>query len=407
MKLKPIINLSWKNVWRNPVRSGVVVMAVVLGTWAGMFTSALLSGLSYQMIKNQLDTSTAHIQIHEASFNEENLPSYYIPQPDSIIQRLKAYPFVKHLSARSVVNGLASSPTNTYGVTIKGIERGADSLVSNIHTYIQSGNYLKSPTRNSVLIGEKLAQRLDVGLRSRMVLNFQDIEGNITASAFRVAGIYKSQNSSFDEQHVFVQRADLNRMLGKKNTVHEIALIVDNFKNADAYAQQIAVDSTLAVQSWGDISPALRYTDSMMDTMIYIFMTIIIIALAFGIVNTMLMAVLERTQELGMLMAIGVNKIRIFAMVMFETVFLTLVGVPIGMLLSWATISWVSTVGINLGAFSEGLEAYGMSTMLYPELPPIYYLNIGLLMVLATICASIFPSIKALKLNPVQAIRKV
>lgn len=407
MNLWPVLNLSWKNVWRNPVRSGVVVIAVILGTWAGIFSSALMSGLSYQYIKNQLETSVANIQIHEASFNEENLPSYFIPNPDSLALRLKEYPFVTNISERSVVNGLASSPSNTYGVTIKGIDRSADSTVSNLHTYIESGNYLETPDRNPVMIGSKLAKRLDVTLRSRMVLNFQDIEGNITASAFRVAGIFKTPNAIFDEQNVFVRSTDLDRLLGKEHTVHEIAVLVDNFKNADQYADQIALDSTLTVQSWGDLSPTLRYTDSNVDLMLYIFMTIIIIALTFGIINTMLMAVLERTQELGMLMAIGVNKVRTFAMIMFETVFLTLAGVPIGMFLSWATISWVSQVGIDLSAFSKGLEMYGMSTMIYPELPPGYYLNIGLIMIFATLCSSIYPSIKALKLNPVQAIRKV
>lgn len=407
MKFWAIIKLSWKNVWRNPIRSGVVILAVMLGTWAGIFSTALMSGLSLQYIKNQLDTSVAHLQIHHPDFNEENLPRYYISNPDSVVEELKGYQFVQSVSARSVVRGLASSPTNTYGVTVKGIDPKIDSTVSDLHTYIHEGNYLEESSRNPVFIGEKLANRLKLELRSRMVLNFQDIEGNITAGAFRVAGIFDTPNSAFDETNVFVQREDLNRLLEKKNAVHELALLVDNFKNADGYRDSLAQTSSLEIRSWGDVSPSLRYTDSNLDFMLYIFMTIITIALTFGIVNTMLMAVLERTQELGMLMAIGVNKVRTFSMVMFETLCLTLVGVPAGMALSWITIRWVGNVGIDLSAFAEGLEEYGMSTMIYPELPEGYFLNIGLLMLAATLLAAIYPSIKALKLNPVQAIRKV
>lgn len=408
MNLWPVIKLSWKNVWRSPVRSGVVILAVVLGTWAGIFSTGLMNGLSMQYIKNQLETSVAHIQIHHEQFNEENLPRYFISTPDSLIHELKQYDLVESISARNVVQGLASSPTNTFGVTIKGIDTEADSAVSNIHTYITEGNYLEDPSRNPVLIGSKLAQRLHVDLRSRMVLNFQDVEGNITAGAFRVAGIFDSPNSKFDESNVFVKRDDLNRLLGEENLVHEVAMLVDNFKQADIYRDSLAQGrSGLEIQSWGDVSPSLRYTDSNVDFMLYIFMTIIAIALTFGIINTMLMAVLERTQELGMLMAIGVNKIRTFSMVMFETLFLTLVGVPVGMALSWLTLTWVGNVGIDLSAFAQGLEEYGMSTMIYPELPEGYYLNIGLLMIVFTLMASIYPSVKALKLNPVQAIRKV
>lgn len=408
MNLWPVLKLSWKNVWRNPVRSGVVIVAVILGTWAGIFSTGLMNGLSMQYIRNQLETSVAHIQIHQEKFNEESLPRYFISDPDSLADELYRYEFVESMSSRSVVQGLASSPTNTFGVTIKGIDVQEDSTVSNINTYITEGNYLENPSRNPVLIGSKLAHRLNVSLRSRMVLNFQDVEGNITAGAFRVAGIFDSPNSAFDESNVFIRRGDLNRLLGKENIVHEIAILVDNFKNGDLYRDSLSQKHAgLEIQSWGDISPSLRYSDSNVDFMLYIFMTIIAIALMFGIINTMLMAVLERTQELGMLMAIGVNKIRTFSMVMFETLFLTIVGVPLGMALSWLTMVWVGNVGIDLSAFAEGFEEYGISTMIYPELPEGYYMNIGLLMLVFTIMAAIYPSIKALKLNPVQAIRKV
>lgn len=407
MNLWPVIKLSWKNVWRNPVRSGVVIISVILGTWAGVFSSAFMNGLSLQYIKNELENYTAHIQIHHAGYNEENLPSYYIPSADSIIEDLRSKSFVQNVTARSLAQGLASSATNTFGVTVNGVDLETDSTVSSIYSYLVEGDLFDESTRNPVLIGQKLADRLNIKLRSRMVLNFQDVDGNITAAAFRVAGIFNSPNANFDESNVFVPAEDLNQLMDRENLVHEIALLVDDFKQADAYAEQIRQNENLEVRSWGDISPALRYTDSMLDFTLYIFMIIIIIALTFGIVNTMLMAVMERTQELGMLMAIGVNKPRTFSMIMFETLFLTLVGVPAGLFLSWATIAWLGTVGIDLSAFSQGLEMYGISSMVHPELSPAYYGNIALLMLFATLLAAIYPSIKALKLNPVQAIRKL
>ncbi|MDR9419660.1 ABC transporter permease [Gracilimonas sp.] len=407
MKFWSIIKLSWKNVWRNPTRSSVVILAVLLGTWAGIFSTGLMNGMSMQYIKNQLDTSVSHMQIQHPKYSEEFLPKYYIPKPDSMIQSLNRYDFTISVTGRSVIQGLASSATNTFGVTVKGINTHTDSTVTDLHTYLAEGEYLSESARNPVMIGDNLAKRLKLEIRSRLVINFQDVEGNITAGAFRVAGIFDTPNSAFDESNVFVNREDLNRLLGRENTVHEIAIMVDNFKNADQYRDSLAQSSSMEIRSWGDVSPSLRYTDSNVDFMLYIFMTIIAIALVFGIINTMLMSVLERTQELGMLMAIGVNRIRTFSMVMFETFFLTMVGVPVGMLLSWLTILWVGEVGIDLSAFAQGLEEYGMSTIIYPELPEGYFLNIGLLMLIATLLAAVYPSIKALRLNPVQAIRKV
>lgn len=407
MKFWAIIKLSWKNVWRNPTRSGVVILSVVLGTWAGIFSTGLMNGLSMQYITNQLQTSVSHLQIHHPKYSEEYLPKYYLPNPDSLVKELNSHDFTEAVTARSVIQGLASSATNTFGVTVKGIDTETDSAVSDVHAYLAEGEYLGKSAQNPVLIGDNMAKRLKLEIRSRLVLNFQDVDGNITAGAFRVAGIFDTPNSAFDESTVFVNRIDLNRLLGRENTVHEIAIMVDNFKNADQYRDSLAQFTDLEIRSWGDVSPSLRYTDSNVDLMLYIFMTIIAIALVFGIINTMLMAVLERTQEIGMLMAIGVNHIRTFSMIMLETLFLTIVGVPVGMTLSWLTILWVGEVGIDLSAFAQGLEEYGMSTVVYPELPEGYFINIGLLMVVATLLSAIYPSIKALKLNPVQAIRKV
>lgn len=403
----PIIRLSWKNVWRNPLRSTVVIAAVAVGTWAGISSSALMNGMTTQYTVNQLNTSTAHIKLSHPSFSEEFLPEYHIQNADSISNKINNMDFVQAVSDRSVVQGLAQSPANSYGVTVKGVHPETDSLVSDVHTYIEEGNYFQD-IRNAVLIGDKLANRLDLRLRSRLVITFQDTERNISGGAFRVAGIFKTPMSTFNEQTVIARKSDLNRLLGAEGISHEISLKLHNYKEADVKADSLKnLYPHLNVESWGDLSPALRYTDSSVGLMLYIFMTIIAIALIFGIVNTMLMSVLERTQELGMLMAVGVNKVRTFALVMLETLFLSLTGVPVGMVLSWITIAWLNSSGIDLTAFSEGLQEYGLSTVIYPELPDGYYLNIGLLMFTATLLASVYPTLKVLKLRPVQAIRKL
>jgi ABC-type antimicrobial peptide transport system permease subunit len=144
----------------------------------------------------------------------------------------------------------------------------------------------------------------------------------------------------------------------------------------------------------------------MMDISLYMVMIIIIIGLIFSIINTMLMAVLERTRELGMLRAIGMNKARTFSLIMLETFFLTMAATPAGLLISWITIQYFATTGIDLSAFAEGMSEYGLSTIVYPELTLEYYLNITLMVAVAALVSAIYPAYRTLKLNPVQAIRK-
>ena len=385
----------------------MVITAVVLGTWAGIFMSAFMYGLSMQYIKIQLDNFTSHIQIHETEYKTEKLPEYFIPDADSIITELKEKPFVTGITGRSVVGGLAASSANSYGVTIQGIDPETEKTVTQLHTFMKEGDYFETRTRNPVLIGEKLAKRLSVGMRSKIVLNFQDVEGNISAGAFRVSGIFKSPNSAFDEANVLVLKEDLNRLIAEPDAIHEIAIMVDDFNMADQYTLDLIDEPNLTVESWGTLSPALSYTNSMVGTTLYIIMTIILVALIFGIINTMLMAVMERQHELGMLMAVGVNKARTFSMILFETLFLSMFGAPFGILLAWISITLMADTGVDLSAWAQGFEMYGMGTTIYPELDNEYYFIVGGMIFVITLIASIYPSYKALKLNPVEAIRKI
>ncbi len=408
MSIWPIIRLSWKNIWRNKTRSAVVIIAVILGTWAGTFMAAFMNGMVQQQIETQLDNYIAHIQIHTKKYQEDELPKFYIHSADSLLKDLQSKPFVSSITARSVITGLASSSASTFGVTITGVYPETEKTVSELYTTIKEGNYFEGNARNQIVIGEKLATRLKLRLRSKIVLNFQDVNGTISAGAFRVAGIYKSTNTSYDESHVYVRIEDLNRLIGNPDAVHEIAMKIDNIEQADTLAAQIGnLNPTLSVESWGDISTTLRYASANMDTYLYIIMVIILIALTFGIINTMLMAVLERQQEIGMLMAIGVNKARTFSMILSETFFLAIFGAPIGLFLAWIGIHILSSTGVDVSAFAAGLEEYGYSSVIYPILEADYYLNVGILIIITTLVAAIYPSYKALKLNPVEAIRKI
>ncbi len=407
MKAAPIISLSWKNIWRNKARSLVVIVAVILGTGAGVFMSAFMYGMSMQMVKSEMENYTSHIQIHTQDYKDEILPAYFIPNADSLVEELSSLPFVKNITSRTVVTGLASTSSSSYGVSVRGIDIATENEVTKLHTFIKEGDFLESRRSNSIVIGEKLAQRLNLEIRSKVVLNFQDVDNNLSAAAFRVTGIFKSSNSRFDESNVFVKKDHLNTLINADGISHEIAFLIDDFKMADAYRDSLELDAGLIAESWGDISPSLRYMDSMVGTMLYIVMVIILIALTFGIINTMLMAVLERQQELGMLMAVGVNKTKTFSMILIETFMLAIVGAPVGILLAWIGIQGLEETGINVSAWAEGFEAYGIGTIIYPELQPEYYLNVGILIFITTLVAALYPSYKALKLNPVEAIRKI
>jgi ABC-type lipoprotein release transport system permease subunit len=242
---------------------------------------------------------------------------------------------------------------------------------------------------------------------SKIILSFLDINNNQTGAAFRVSGIFRTNNDMFESLSVFVPVNELRVLTGmREGTYHRMIAKLENNDLTDEITPKLRESLPgLEILSWKEIQPDLAMMADMMQQIYGIFMAIILAALAFGIVNTMLMAVLERTREIGMLAAIGMNRRKIFSMIMLESVFLSIVGGIMGMIVSGAVIAATAKNGINLVKYSEGMEAMGYSAHLFPTIDVQFFITTTILIVLTGILSSIYPARKALKLNPVEAIR--
>jgi len=270
------------------------------------------------------------------------------------------------------------------------------------------GHYFDKKTRSKqIVIGEKLAEQLKVDVKSKLIVNLQTLDGSLTGGVFRVAGIYRITNSATENSMAFVKKNELASLVGLENgSAHEIAIKLNEGVELKSVVKKLQTKyPELSVMSWKDIQPDLGMVTEWLDIMLYVVMVIILLALAFGIVNTMLMVVLERVKELGMLMAIGMNRLRVFSMIMLETIFLSITGGIVGMVIAALLVGYYGENGIYLKSFSQGFEAVGYSPVLYPEIGIQFYLTIVLLIILAAIIASIYPAIKALRLKPAEALR--
>ena len=253
-----------------------------------------------------------------------------------------------------------------------------------------------------------MAETLKVKLRSKVVLTFNNADGDITAAAFRIVGIVTSSSLNISQGYAFVNQTDLDKILGMNGQIHEIAVVTDpQIEEASIIAQYQAAYADDLVESWREIAPELAFMQEMYGSMLYVLMGIIMAALVFGIVNTMLMAVLERFRELGMLMAVGMTKIRVFTMVLLETLYLGIVGAPVGLLVGWLTISYYRGAGVDLSNYSEGLESFGYSSILYPYVQADAYYQIALAVMVTALIGAIYPALKAVKLKPVEALHSI
>lgn len=243
--------------------------------------------------------------------------------------------------------------------------------------------------------------------RSRMTLTFLDKDQTQTGAVFRIAGIYDISNNAFEMSRVFVKKELLSGLTGLgENQVHQLTVRLEDMDQAQSVSSELSEKFPgLEILSWKDIQPDLAYMTDLVTNFYAVFMIIILAALAFGIVNTMLMVVLERTKELGMLTAIGMNKKRVFSMIMLESIFLSLTGGALGMIVSQLLIMFTSNRGIRFSQFEEGFEALGYSSHIYPDINPGFFLTVTALIILTGILSSIYPAVKALKLDPAEALR--
>lgn len=400
-----LARIAWRNVWRNKSRSGVVIGSMIMGIWALSFGGGFMQSFLISYIASSIKHETSNVQIHHPEFTKDFDIRFTIPDPAGIIRNLEQNSSIKYICSRSIVNGMISSPHQASGVEIVGIDPESEARVTELDSLISDGDYFKSISSNPLLIGEKLAENLNVKVGSKVVLTFQDADGNITAARFRVTGILHATSIPINESTAFVMKEDLNNLLNTSDAVHEIAFTTVTGTNDQELAGELAVQfPRLKVAYWGEISPGLIFMKQWMGASLKMLIIIIMAALAFGIVNTMLMAVLERIRELGVLMALGMGRKRLFLMIMIETIFLSIAGGPLGLLVGYLTISYLGRTGIDLTKYSEGLESFGYDSILYPTLTVTDYLQI-VVGVLVTAClASIYPAWKAVRLEPVDAI---
>ncbi len=403
-----LLKISWRNIWRNKMRSLVIMLSVAIGLFAGIMVLAIYKGVMRSRIKTVIYAETGHIQIHDTSFKKDYEPGFTIRNGVSIVNEIQKYPEIKTVATRTITMGMLSTTTGSSGIQINGVIPEKEHLASQLNQKINEGAGFNPNKHHEVLIGKKLAKKMKLQMGSKLVLTCTDSSNNIIASAFRVAAIYESDNAPLDEKNVYIRQTELNEMLGIGKEFHEIVVLLHKDEALEQVEKKLKDQyPNYLTENWKIISPETDLMVGTVDITSYIIMAIILFALAFGIINTMLMGILERTKEIGMMMALGMNRLKLFILVLMETFFLTITGAPIGLFISWGVTGYYNTHGINWSSRGkEMMSSFGFNTTIYPEFPDEKIMMTLFFVVLTAMLSCIYPAMKALKLKPVDALRK-
>lgn len=402
-----ILKIAWRNVWRSRRRSFVLLTAVAFGLWAGLFIMSFYNGLIKQRIETAITTEVSHIQVHNPRFREDYRISYIIPEGNKLLAECKNIPGVKNVTSRLVLHGMLASPAGSTGVIIHGITPDSEDATTKLQSKLTKGKYFDNSEVNELIISESLAQKLRLSVHKKAVITFEHLDGELISAAFKIVALYKTNNRPYDETYIFVNAERIDTLAGINDEIHEIALVLHHEKYCDSVQQHLIQKSKgLEVLRWDEITPELGLTVNVGNQMAYIFMGIILISLVFGIINTMMMSVLERTAEFGVLLAVGMSRPRIFMMILAETFFLVMAGCPPGIFFGWITTFIAGKTGITLTYLEQVSSSFGYSPTIYPFLYPSQLGLVVVLVFVSALISSIFPARKAIMCEPAKSIKK-
>ena len=398
-----LIKIAWRNLWRNKRRSVVVLLSVLVGFMDGLNNSFLK-----QMLDNQINSSVTHIQVHKKGFIDNKVVESYIPNGMNVESVLDTVSGVKNYSKRVIAFGLLSSARSSSGVYIYGINPNDEKHLTKIDDSIVEGTYLTGSGRE-IIIGETLAEKLRVGIGDKVVAMSNTLPGNIGSDVYRIVGLFKTHSTEFDKSTIYISLGDAQSLLQVNDNVYEYAMILDDYTKAEKVKQNIqnSLSDEYEVLTYEDILPLVIIQVEMTRESMMVINLIVGMALIFGIINAMLMAVFERIQEIGVLMSIGMKNRKIFMLFIIEAFLIGLIGTAAGLFIGSIIVALFGSSGIDLSMFAESLQSFGIGSVLYPSISAETIVITLITIPLISVLGAIYPAVKAIRLEPVYAIRYV
>ena len=407
MPLTVVATLAWRNLWRNYRRTLIMLLTIALGVWSMIFMSALMRGMIDEIVRNGLETLPGEVQIHAHAYRRDPSVVNSIAMPSGILLQALNEPPVIAWAGRVRVPAVISSERDSRGVTLLGVDPVAEIALGSAPDNIIEGRFLEGIDDKGVVIGASLARRLETSLGKRIVIMSQNPNNDVADRGARIVGIYKSRLPGTEDIFVYAGRAVIQQMLGIGSAVSEIAATADNYRAVQDWYPAIAsaAGDQVEVLSWIELDTYLSTMLAVQDGFALVFMVVVFLALSFGLVNTLVMAVFERVREIGLMLALGMKPGLILGQILLESLYLLCVGLGIGNIAAFLSIKSLES-GIDISGVAQGMEMMNMSPVLYPALrAEDMLMSTGVVIILGLV-ASLLPAWKASQLDPVKALAK-
>jgi len=414
-----ILRLAWRNIWRHPRRSGLTIAAISFAAALLIFMITLQFGSYDMMIDNSLRVLTGHFQIQRTGYLDKPKMRSTIADAPQLAEKLRDINGIVDIAARANGFALVASEERTYGVQVIGVETAHESNLSIIPGRIHSGKFLTSDTAQEVIISKALARNLRVTVGDELTLLGGGRDGSIAAAVLPIIGIFQSGMPDIDRGLIEMPLATFQDIFTMENSAHVLVGMVKNLTGLEMLLQQVRAEITpnpteespgqrdLVVLDWNTLVPGLRQMIQADMANGWFMYGCLILVVTFSILNTFLMAVLERTREFGVMLALGTKPLFIGKLVMLESLLLTLLGLGIGLVIGTAITLYFYIYGFSYPGMEEIGAQFGISGAVTPQMS-LFAFTLGPAMILLfTMIASLYPALRIRMLKPVDAMKSV
>jgi len=401
--------MALRSVFRNPRRSLITASATAFGLAAYLFLYGFADGFFEQMIRNSTQQLSGHVQVMAKGHDVDLSPQLRIDNVARRLTTLADQPVVQAAAPRIVLKGMVANPKTSLPMELVGVAPNQEQQVTDLARYMVEGQYVQVGG-DGIVIGRKLADELDARLDDKLVVTVQQSGGDLASGAYPIRGIYRTGSDLFDSEYVFVSIAQARQLVGfSPDQASRIVLRLQDRTQSTPLAQRLnreLADTSLVAQDWETLLPVVMQMIEMSQIDFYLILSVVFVVVAIGVMNTMVMSVMERTRELGVMLALGTQGSQLMLTILFEALFLSLIGMMGGTLLGVLIVAWLARDGIDLSAIAGSFETIpGITDKVYPVLILDHVWLPSLLLFLCSVLVALYPARRAAKLDPVEAIR--
>ncbi len=405
------LRLAWRNLWRHKRRTWLTVGAMIFSNILLVFMISLQFGSYRMMIDNTLKAFTGHMQVQAEGYHADPKMRRSIPAILPLAAELRATLGSDMVAARGLAFALASSEQRSSGLQIVGVEPDFEPRVSSLPGLVKEGRYLADNDAAEIIIGRVLARNLKVGIGDELTLLGSGRDGSFAADFAIVVGILDSGMTELDRSMAQVPMGYFQQLFGMEGQGHIIVIDAPDLPDVALWQGRVEAQlgnrGALVVLDWDALQPGLRQAIQADLSSAMFMYAVLIVLVSFSVLNTQLMAVLERTREFGVILALGLRPGNLGRLVMLETFMMAGLGLLIGVGLGFLLTLWISHVGFTYPGMEESAQKFNMPARMYPSISLLSMLLGPSIVFLGSVLASLYPALRLQFLQPVDAMRAV